>query len=144
MQDPVLSHGVAPFWMLLWALLTVLWIAAVVLWKLLILVNPFTWTHLWLLLSTIAGARASLPQKRFAFHRLLPSARSLRRRRLHLHSASELIAVQIFPRPAPPHITTRTAMQTFSPTQLTSGHVVAAAVRQWHPSAASRSRSWPP
>ena len=55
-KDPVLSHGVAPLWMLLWALLTALWIAVAVLCKVLLLVNPLTCTHLWLLVAVIAGA----------------------------------------------------------------------------------------
>jgi len=55
-KDPVLSHGVAPFWMLLWALLTALWIAVAVLCKVLLLVNPLTCTHLWLLVAIIAVA----------------------------------------------------------------------------------------
>ena len=56
-QDPVLSTGVAPFWMLLWFVLTLLWIALAALCSLVDWVNPFCYTHLWLLLATIAGAR---------------------------------------------------------------------------------------
>lgn len=76
-QDPVLSDGVAPFWMLLWALLTVLWIAVAVSWRVLILVNPFTWTHLWMLVATVAGARASHAQT-IRLRRLPAFARWLR------------------------------------------------------------------